>query len=281
LTDVDNTLYDFVDFYGTSFRGMLHVLSKQLRTNEVELLNQFKEIFQKTGTLDYQFLIQHLKSAQHLSGDELNTLIRHGRIGFDKAKRKRLVPYPGIAEVLRMLDGGGVRIIGITNAPYYHVIRRLQDIGLFQFFSGLIAWEGERPPPDDEKANSRYAIVRGSAARTLSIFEVFPKELSKPNPFSFSLLKGRIDRNARVFALGDSVSKDLAPSAVLNTRTIWARYGTKVDAKNLKTILEITPWSEADIKQHGSSAEFTPDYVIDSPNELLAIVPHWKSDLFQ
>jgi len=281
LTDIDNTLYDFVDFYGMAFRGMLHVLSKQLRAPEERLLLEFKSVFQVTGTLDYQFLIQSLASARHLTGEPLDRLIRYGRIGFDRVKRKRLVPYPGILDALKLLERGGVSIIGVTNAPYYHAIRRLQDIGAFQFFSGLVAWEGKSPPSDDERAVARYRSVRELAMSRLRVFELFPKELSKPNPFPFLLLKERLDCGASVFSLGDSISKDLAPSAVLDARTIWARYGTVVNQRNLQTVLEITPWSDTDIKQHSSAGERAPDYVIDGPEEILPIIPHWKSDLFQ
>lgn len=280
LTDIDNTLYDFVDFYGTSFRAMLHVVARELRASEDSLCRQFKTVFQETGTLDYQFIIQRLESVRSLPPERVSRLVRYGRIGFDRAKRKRLIAYPGTIEVLRTLSRGGVRIIGVTNAPYYHAVRRLQDIGAFEFFSGLVAWEGKAPPSEDKDAAVRYKKVRDFAARKLRFFEVFTKAHSKPDPFPFTLIEKQIGTNAITFCLGDSVSKDLAPSSRLRASTIWARYGTVVNEKNLNTVLQITPWTEGDIQRH-SMMEFFPDFVIDAPSEILPIIPHWRSDLFQ
>lgn len=281
ITDIDNTLYDFIDFFGMAFRGMLHVISGQLNVSEEHLLSEFKDVFGKTGTLDYQFLIQNLASARELDKDDLEKVIRYGRIGFDRTKRKRLKPYPGIIHAFKYLERGGVRIIGVTNAPYYHAIRRLQDIGAFQFFSGLVAWEGVPPPENDAHAAERYNKVRNVAFESLKLFEVFSKEFSKPNPFPFLLLKRYLNVDSEIYSLGDSVNKDLAPSRLLNATTIWARYGTVVESKNLQTVLDITPWSEAEINIHTNTEVYEPDHIIDDPEEILRIVPFWKTDLFE
>lgn len=282
LTDIDNTLYDFVDFYGMAFRGMVHVLSGQLQVPEERLILEFKDIFKTTGTLDYQFLIKDLKSAQHLDKNSMADLIRYGRIGFDRAKRKRLQPYPGMIEALRLLRRGGVSITAVTNAPYYHAIRRLQDIGAFQFFSGLVAWEGKPPPSSDKSALARYKAVREFARGKLEFFELFSREMSKPHSYPFFLTRQHVKQNnIQLFALGDSISKDLAPTSALGAVTIWARYGTKVDKKNLDTILDITPWSESEIARHSDGQSYSPNYTIDAPLDLLPLIPHWKSDLFQ
>ena len=56
ITDLDNTLYNFVDFFGPAFRAMVHALSKTYGLDEVELVDEFKEVFAHTGTIEFAFM---------------------------------------------------------------------------------------------------------------------------------------------------------------------------------------------------------------------------------
>jgi phosphoglycolate phosphatase len=49
ITDLDNTLYDWVTFFTASFRSMVTELTSMLETSEDNLLEEFKSIHQRCG----------------------------------------------------------------------------------------------------------------------------------------------------------------------------------------------------------------------------------------
>ena len=63
-------------------------------------------------------------------------------------------------------------------------------------------------------------------------------------------------------------------------KTIWAKYGMRFDARNLETLLKITPWSDQEVRQHVNS-DFKSDYEVDGFGELVNIVPYSQTYLFQ
>ena len=71
ITDVDNTLYDFIDFFAPAFRGMIHVMANTLDIEEVKLHEEFRDVFRQLGTLDYQYLIRYLKSTSEFDDVKL------------------------------------------------------------------------------------------------------------------------------------------------------------------------------------------------------------------
>jgi FMN phosphatase YigB (HAD superfamily) len=49
ITDLDNTLYDWITFFTASFRSMVTELKSMLETSEDNLLEEFKSIHQRYG----------------------------------------------------------------------------------------------------------------------------------------------------------------------------------------------------------------------------------------
>src|SRR4051812_6260961 len=93
LTDVDNTLYNWVDFFAPSFRAMLHVLARECAIHEEELTQQFKDVYVKYGSLEYRYSIQKLSICKDLPRTRVNTLVELGTKVFGTVRSKRLRPY--------------------------------------------------------------------------------------------------------------------------------------------------------------------------------------------
>lgn len=47
ITDLDNTLYNWVDYFAPSFRGMVHAISREMNLDEEKIYSGFKEVFKK------------------------------------------------------------------------------------------------------------------------------------------------------------------------------------------------------------------------------------------
>jgi FMN phosphatase YigB (HAD superfamily) len=281
LVDIDNTLYDWAGFFAPSFRAMVYVLVRELRLSEEQVYEESKQVFARHGSLDYAYLIQELESVRRLGADEVRELVRQGRGAFLRVQRSRLQPYPRVEETLRWLNKQQVTVVGVTNSPLYRAQQRLYDLKLDSYLGGLVAWEGY--PGDESPATQGY--VPQSSQRRLSRLDGVgvPKALCKPNETHYAVALERFGSGATdVWAIGDSLEKDLVPAARLGVSTVWARYGASLDAesRDAKTLLKITNWTEAEIRCAYSGSDFSPDYTVDSIEQLREIVPPVFPTLF-
>lgn len=284
VVDLDNTIYDYVAFYGKAFRAMQHVLSKAGHVSEDQIALEFKELYARTGTLDFRDLVQNLPSVRNRPVEEIEQLVRYARRAYDLSKRKQLRAYTDIVKVLSAVDAAGVTIVAATNAPVYHAFTRLRDVGLLDVMSGLVAWEGTRVEEfgtafDVEIVRTNDEVIATALSR-IGYLNLLPKAHLKPNPRAFMDIKRDFIRE-RYYSLGDSIAKDLAPAASVGMSTIWAKYGMGTsDPRDLDTILHMTPWSQDEIDL-ASFSRVVPDFILNSPLDLLAILPnHWQLSLF-
>jgi FMN phosphatase YigB (HAD superfamily) len=282
LVDIDNTLYDWAAFFAPSFRAMVHALSRELGVPEEQLYAEFKVVFAKHGSLEYSFSIQELESVRTSETERVRDLIRIGRGAFLHVQKRRLRPYPGVPETLKWLQHQNIVVVGITNSPLHRAQKRLFDLKLDTLLDGIVAWEGFEPEEDP----ATFGYVRQSRqrrrtrlARSISI----PLSQCKPSEQHYAIaLKAFAGNSSEVWAVGDSLSKDLKPAAKLGLGTIWARYGSGFDPedRDASTLLRITHWNEAEIQRTYSPNGFKPDHTIDSIEELRYIIPASVLTLF-
>src|SRR5271165_4781048 len=95
LTDLDNTIYNWVDFYAPCFRAMVHTVSDHTSLDEKVVVQQFRDVFEKFGSLEYPFSIQKLAVCSEMPPPEIKKLVNAGTVAFGRTRRRRLKPYPG------------------------------------------------------------------------------------------------------------------------------------------------------------------------------------------
>jgi FMN phosphatase YigB (HAD superfamily) len=219
LTDVDNTLYDWVAFFAPSFRAMVYALVRELRLPEEQVYREFKQVFARHGSLEYAFLIQELDSVRGRSVEDIRYLVRTGRGAFLRVQRSRLRPYPGVVETLKWLVRQNIAVVGITNSPIHRAQKRLFDLKLDSYLTGLVAWEGFEG--DLDPASEGYVPLSRQRTRTrLSRLISVPLASCKPNAEHYAIaLKAFAGRPSETWVIGDSLSKDLKPAAALGLRT--------------------------------------------------------------
>src|SRR6516165_10176422 len=69
ISDLDNTLYDWVTFFTASFRSMVTELTLLLQVPEETILDEFKVIHQRYGNSEQPFAILELPCLQRLFPD--------------------------------------------------------------------------------------------------------------------------------------------------------------------------------------------------------------------
>ena len=60
ITDLDNTIYNWVDFFAPSFRAMLGEMVHLTSLDEDTLISSFQRVYQRHGTSEYSFAIEEL-----------------------------------------------------------------------------------------------------------------------------------------------------------------------------------------------------------------------------
>ena len=77
VTDLDNTLNDWVEQWYRSFRAMLDELVRVSGIPEATLIAEIKAVHEKHGTAEYRFLIEELPSLRKLHpNDKLETIFK-------------------------------------------------------------------------------------------------------------------------------------------------------------------------------------------------------------
>ena len=64
ITDLDNTLYDWVTFFSKAFKAMVKELSAIVDTAEDQLLDEFKALHQHYNNTEQPFTILELPSVK-------------------------------------------------------------------------------------------------------------------------------------------------------------------------------------------------------------------------
>ena len=273
FTDLDNTLYNWVDYFGPSFRAMVHALAPKFNLTEEIFKSDLKEVYARKGTIEFLPVLQELDYFNKLSPEKRKELLDLAIIVFSRARNKNLETYQGVIPTLKKLSEAGVIIIAVTNAPLYFGEIRLKKLKIDRFFYGIAAWEGKELPDGFNKKSSESKYIKRRW--------IFTKDEIKPNPFAYLQIISDLKISHKLsYVVGDSISKDLNPAKVIGAISIWAKYGLDFEKDNFNTLLEITNWDSKSIKSAYEEKPIEPDYVINSFSELNNIVETPQLKLF-
>ena len=143
IVDVDNTLYNFVDYFGPTFRAALHAVAGATGIDESVIGTEFQAAFGRLETLDHNLsMLTTLPFCQALDATTRDKVQHVANVAFHGARRRRLRCYEGVLETLRWAREGGIQVVAVTNAPLNPAARRLKRLGVEHLISALVAWEG-------------------------------------------------------------------------------------------------------------------------------------------
>lgn len=273
LSDLDNTIYNWVDYFAPSFRGMVHALSKRTGIVEDDIVADFKGVYEQAGSLEYAFSVQELEMARSMSEDEVKDLVRIAKGAFSRVRRKNLKPYPNVQQTLNALKRENIPVIGVTNAPIFHAERRLKQLRLDGLFYGLAGWRGH-DIPEDHTWTQKIKERAEQGKYDTRIMRKWSLSKTELKPSSRGYLRVIEDLNLDVkhtICVGDSLYKDVKPALELDAIGVWAKYGRNFDAKNFETLLLITNWTEENISTVYDETTVVPTFIIGAFSELREI----------
>lgn len=274
ITDLDNTLYDWVSFYSQSFSAMAEELSKEINVPLDILLSEYKVIHQRFGNSEKPFATLELPSVISYFGTNDKILLQKKltRVfsAFSSKRNHTLKLYPTVRDTLNILRERGVKIVGHTESLEYNSLYRLYKLDVIDFFDHLYTIEDNHNLHPNPK-NAKVISVKDDFIIRLSSAE------SKPNPklLEHICLTENVDIKDAVY-VGDSIAKDISMAKSIGMKAVWARYGRQFAPELWEILVKITHWTDKDVEREEqlkeSFSRVKPDYSINSFAEILDLM---------
>ncbi|MGL9706818.1 HAD family hydrolase [Escherichia coli] len=274
ITDLDNTLYDWVSFYSQSFSAMAEELSKEINVPLDILLSEYKVIHQRFGNSEKPFATLELPSVISYFGANDKILLQKKltRVfsAFSSKRNHTLKLYPTVRDTLNILRERGVKIVGHTESLEYNSLYRHYKLDVIDFFDHLYTIEDNHNLHPNPK-NAKVISVKDDFIIRLSSAE------SKPNPklLEHICLTENVDIKDAVY-VGDSITKDISMAKSIGMKAVWARYGRQFAPELWEILVKITHWTDKDVEREEqlkeSFSRVKPDYSINSFAEILDLM---------
>ncbi len=275
ITDLDNTLYDWFDFWYRSFTAMLQQLVAISGIPAQELEPEIKKVHERYGTSEYSFLIEELSPLLSKHGsDDLRRIYEPAIIAFRQARKESLVLYPSVMATLEKIKQQGTMIIAYTESLEFYSTYRIRTLGL----DGLL--DTVYFPEDHEfPAGLTPAQIRRYSPEHYKLQDTRTKHTAKgeakPNPqlLTHIIESAGGDKRNTVY-VGDKLAKDVRMAQEAGVADVYAKYGDAVTDERYELLRRVTHWKSGPVEQEKMTkvADVAPTYTLNNSfGELLDI----------
>jgi phosphoglycolate phosphatase len=230
VTDLDNTLYPWVDYVVPSLEAMVDSLVATTGLPRIRIVQSLKAVYSKFESNEYPFAIQEseLFKPYEADFDSFNALvIDPARKAFKAARDRYLHPYPGVKETLQAIQGRGLKLVALTDAPRNAAEGRLRTLKLDTLFDAVYTLPAY-PLPDHVDPEIRRKEEAGHYRAGVEVVEL-PADHEKPSPAGLRRVLHDLGlRGEQVLLVGDNVKKDMPVAEACGALGVWAEYGTYV-----------------------------------------------------
>lgn len=250
ITDLDNTLFDWVDLWHSCFSAMLSKIAEISGIQADELKPDIRKIHQQHGTSEYSFLIEELPQLRNrFPGKHLTDVFRPAIEVYRMQRRQKLRLYPTVAETLLRIKGAGAAVIGYTESMAFYSNYRIRRLGLDGVFDRIFSPADHDIPasisPDEIRRypSSHYQFRYTTHHHT-------PKGSLKPDPEVLLDIVSQLGTDpANCVYVGDSLHKDIAMARDAGVLDVYAQYGRAQHTDAYALLKEVTHWSDADVER--------------------------------
>ncbi len=233
VTDLDNTLYPWVDYIVPSLEAMVASLVATTGLPRIRIVQSLKAVYTKYESNEYPFAIQESDLFQPYERDPdsfLTLVVEPARRAFREARERYLHPYRGVPEALAEIRRRGLALVALSDAPRNAAELRLKWLGLDGHFDALYTLAGY-PLPEHVDPRIRRREAAGHYRSRTRVVEL-PREAEKPSPAGLRqiLEEFRLDGEDVVY-VGDNLAKDMPVARACGALGVWAEYGTYVSAE--------------------------------------------------
>ena len=258
ITDLDNTLYDWVTFFATAFYEMVKVASELLNTPQEILLDDLRIVHQRFHNSEHPYSLLETRTVrcvyQGLSYADTADLLAPAFQRFTEVRNETLKLYPNVAPTLKRLHDLGVGIVGHTEATVPNALHRLKQLRIDQYLRRLYAVKpigDSRPDPFQRSP---------SFETSLNVFYLNQDE-RKPDPrVLLDICRDEGISLTQALYVGDSIARDVGMAKNAGLWSAWAEYGTRFDRKLWERLVRVTHWTAEDVAR-AEAAEAKHHYV--------------------
>lgn len=238
VTDMDNTLYSWIDYIVPSVEAMVDAVVRATGFPRIQVVQALKEVYARYESNEYPFALQ--ESAIFKAFPEFGSfdklIIEPARTAFAYARKKYLVPYKEVVDTLAALKERKVIVVALTDAPMNPAQARVKALGLDSYLSAIYTMPGfQFPRGQDGSPLVAAEIIHKHEARAYEAkcqaIEL-PREWEKPNPAGLKKILSTYGLSPKeVLVVGDSLKKDIAVAQAVGCHDAWAEYGTYVSTE--------------------------------------------------
>lgn len=248
ITDVDNTLFDWVDIWYRSFRAMLDEVCSISGLKEEELYSSISSIHQIHQTSEYAFLLADIPELKSEYGGRTLEVMAPAIASFREARRAAMSLYPGVSETLMELRSKGVTIVAYTESQEFYTQYRFRKLGLDRLVDHLYS------PPDHELPVEDVGILRKYDPKTYKMAWTeqrhTPRGETKPNPHILMAILSDLEvETEHALYVGDSKMKDIAMAQNAGVLDAWAEYGQAQHREQYELLKKVTHWTPEQVRR--------------------------------
>ena len=276
VTDMDNTLFDWLRMWHAAFGAMLDRLTADSGVTRDTLEQELYTLHQRYGTTEYAFAIQELPALRSRHPpEELPTRYAGAIEAYRTMRRQTLSLYPGVLDTLQTIRAAGTLVVAYTESRAYYAAYRVRALGLDGVLDSLysppdhVLPEGVTPslirryPPEHYRLHrtvhhhTREGVWKPAAAVLLGILSDVG---AAPGDAAY---------------VGDSLVKDVAMAQAASVRDVFARYGDVRNRPGYALLRRVTHWAPTVLagSERLTEADVLPTHVLTNGfAELLGLI---------
>ncbi len=278
ITDLDNTLYDWVAVWYASFSAMLTKLVELSGIPQETLEEQIRPIFQKRRTSEYSFVIQEIPMLRERHpGEDLSVVYREAIEAHRAAREAALKLYPTVGDTLSTLKERGCVVAAYTESLAWYSRDRVRRLGLDGVLDYLYSPRDHDIPAGVSLTDiRRFPDSHYELQRTVHV--QLPHAVTKPDPEVLGDIVAQVGtERERCIYIGDSLMKDISMAQDAGVTDVYAAYGKAQHKEEYELLRRVSHWSEEDVQREKRLMErptVTPTYTLE--HEMAEVV-----DLFE
>lgn len=247
VTDLDNTLYDWVSYFVPAFYEMVTVAAPLLEVSLESLLDDLQRIHRKHGNSEHPFALLETdavgKRFPGLSREAQAQQLNEAFIAFNRRRKQTLKLYPNVFETLKFITDQGTDLVAYTEAPSINALHRIRFLGLTSLFSGIYA-------PESIGVNHPSIQHAHSLEQEHQLLHALHSNHRKPSPKVLQEICEYVNVSpSETLYIGDSLTRDMGMANAAGILGAWARYGTVHDPELWEKLVRVTHWTSSDVER--------------------------------
>jgi HAD superfamily hydrolase (TIGR01549 family) len=266
ITDLDDTLYDWVAMWYAQFTAQFNTVHERTKLDEETLLREWKNVHERYGTSEYIFAIEALPALRKKYPlKEIQAIADEASRAGQIARQKALKLFPGVLETLSFLKEKECMIVGFTESKSYYAGQRIRALGLDGTIKYLYSSEHTEMSAAEQRRlhQSPYNLyeLKKTEVRHTSIGSL------KPDPRILqSILRDLGAEPKETLYIGDKLDRDVTMAQAAGTIDVHASYGQAKDRPEYELLRKVTHWTQQAVERERETgiAEASPSYTISS-----------------